>query len=275
MRLQRKQLHYPMENSPMKIYSIAVFFCAMVLVSCGSSRRIATDGNVDKRVTAKQLIKENIKRDAKFNTLQARVKIEIIQDNKEQSHNVTLRMERGKVIWINAFLNLARAKITPEKVQFYDKINNQYFDGDYTLLSDLLGVELNFDQVQSLLIGEPIFNLKDNEYVISNNETSYILAPKSQNTLYELFLLFSPSHFKMDSQQLAQPLKNRFLQLDYTNYQEVSNEVLPQNLKIIAVEDSEELNIKLEYRSVSINEGLRFPFNIPSGFEEITFDDEN
>jgi len=242
-------------------------------ISCKSARSVVANGEIDNKLTSKQLIRENGKNDASFKTLQAKVKIDIIDGLKESSYSLSMRMEKDKTIWISATLGLARAMITPDRVQFYDKINNQYFDGDYKLLSDLLGVELNFDKVQSLLIGEPLFNLKDDTYVISNNEASYILQPKNQNSILELFLLFNPSHFKMDSQQLLQPSKKRFLQIDYTGYQDVDKQILPQNIKIIAVEDSEELNVMMEYKSVSINEEVRFPFNIPSGFDEIILDD--
>jgi outer membrane biogenesis lipoprotein LolB len=247
---------------------IACFFLVLG-ISCTSARSIVANGEIYSKLTAKQLIKENGKQDARFKTLQAKVKIGIIDGLKESSYTLNLRMEKDKTIWLSATLGLARAMITPDRVQFYDKINNQYFDGDYKLLSDLLGVELNFEKVQSLLIGESLFDLKEDTYVISNNEASYILQPKNQNALLELFLLFNPSHFKMDSQQLMQPLKKRFLQIDYTGYQEVDKEILPQNIKIIAVEDSEELNVLMEYKSVSVNEEVRFPFRIPSGFEEI------
>nr|WP_321221238.1 DUF4292 domain-containing protein [uncultured Psychroserpens sp.] len=254
----------------MNIIKIGVACIFLMLgVACKSSQSIVANGKIDTKLTAKQLIRENGKRDAKFNTLQAKVKIDIIDGLKESSYTINLRMERDKTIWLNATLGLARAMITPDRVQFYDKINDQYFDGDYKLLSDLLGVELNFDKVQSLLIGESLYNLKDDTYVISNDETSYILQPKNQNALLELFLLFNPSHFKMDSQQLLQPLKKRFLQIDYTGYQEVEKQILPQTVKIIAVEDSEELNVLMEYKSVTVNEEVRFPFKIPSGFEEI------
>ena len=245
----------------------------MLGISCNSARSIVANGTVDSKLTSKQLIKENGKREGKFKTLQAKVKIDIIDDLKASGYTLNLRMEKDKTIWLSATLGLARAMITPDRVQFYDKINNQYFDGDYKLLSDLLGVELNFKKVQSLLIGESLFDLKDDTYVISNNEASYILQPKNQNALLELFLLLNPSHFKMDSQQLLQPLKKRFLQIDYTGYQQVDKEVLPQTVKIIAVEDREELNVLMEYKSVSINEEVRFPFKIPSGFEEIILDD--
>lgn len=258
----------------MKILKIGLVCIGIALsTSCKSARSVVAKGEVNEKLSARQLIKENTRQDARFKTLQAKVKIDIIQDLKESSYTVNLRMAKDKTIWISATLGLARAMITPDSVKFYDKINNQYFDGDYELLSNLLGIDLNFDKVQSLLIGESLYNLKDDTYIISTNEESYILQPKDQNALLELFLLFNPSHYKMDSQQLLQPLKKRFLQIDYLKYQEVEKEILPQNIKIIAVEESEELNVVMEYKSVSVNQDLRFPFRIPSGFEEIILED--
>ncbi|WP_323787393.1 DUF4292 domain-containing protein [Psychroserpens sp.] len=257
----------------MKIIKLSILLLVCLAISCKSARTIASSGEIDNTISAKQLIKENTKQDSKFKTLQARVKIDYTQDLQEQGYTVNLRMEKDKTIWISATLGLARAMITPNEVSFYDKINNQYFKGDYTLLSNLLGVELNFKKVQSLLLGESLFNLKDGKYIASTNDKSYILQPKEQAVLLELFLLLNPSHFKMDSQQLMQPLKKRFLQVDYLAYQDVDKEILPKDIKIMAVENNEEVIIAMEYKSVSLNEEVRFPFKIPSGFKEIILDD--
>ena len=253
-------------------FSVVVFLIGLTF-SCKSARTVANSGKISNTISAKQLIKENSRQDSKFKTLQARVKIDYTQDLQEQGYTVNLRMEKDKTIWISATLGLARAMITPEEVSFYDKINNQYFKGDYALLSNLLGVELNFKKVQSLLLGESLFNLKDGKYIASANDKSYILQPKEQTALLELFLLLNPSHFKMDSQQLMQPLKKRFLQVDYLAYQDVDKEILPKDIKIIAVENNDEVIIAMEYKSVSLNEDVRFPFKIPSGFKEIILDD--
>jgi hypothetical protein len=96
------------------------------------------------------------------------------------------------------------------------------------------------------------------------------LEPKKQQAVLELFFLLNPSHFKMDSQQLYQPLKRRILEIDYKSYQKVNKQILPENLKIIAVEDTDQVTIEMEYRSVSLNGDLHFPFKIPSGFKEIS-----
>ena len=73
----------------------------------------------------------------------------------------------------------------------------------------------------------------------------------------------------MDSLQMYQQLEKRMLQVDYASYQEVNKQVLPQNIRIVATEDSDEVAITMEFKSVSLNEEVRFPFNIPSGYKEI------
>ena len=258
----------------MKALKFGVLILLITSLGCKSTKGVSNSGNLNNDLSVKQIIRENSKKNAKFKKLQTKVKIEFTQDNKAQGYTVNLRMEKDKTIWISATLGLARAMITPDKVRFYDKINNQYFDGDYALLSNLLGIELDFNKVQSLLLGESIFNLKNDTYIASTNEASYVLQPKEQRVLLELFLLLNPAHFKMDSQQLYQPLKKRFLQIDYMSYQEVERQILPKNMKIIAVEDTEEVLIDMEFKSISLNQDLRFPFRIPSGFKEIVLANE-
>jgi outer membrane biogenesis lipoprotein LolB len=254
----------------MKLIRILVLILTVVAFGCKSTKSITSKGKLNANMTAKELIWENQTQKARFKTLQAKVKIEYTQDERSEGYTVNLRMEKDKIIWINSVLGLARVMITPDRVSFYDKINNQYFDGDYRLLSDLLGIDLDFKKVESLLLGESIYNLEVDKYKLSTQENSYVLEPKKQQAVLELFFLLNPSHFKMDSQQLYQPLKRRILEIDYKSYQKVNKQILPENLKIIAVEDTDQVTIEMEYRSVSLNGDLHFPFKIPSGFKEIS-----
>lgn len=73
----------------------------------------------------------------------------------------------------------------------------------------------------------------------------------------------------MDSLQLFQQLRKRILQVDYKSYQEIDKQVLPKDIRIIAVEDADEVSITMEFKSISLNEEVRFPFNIPAGYKEI------
>ena len=245
---------------------------ALLLVfafNCKSAKSVIASGTASDKLSAKQVIKQHQKNDANFKTMNARVAIDLIQGEKEQGHTFSLRMEKDKVIWLSASFGVARMMITPEKVRFYNKLDNEYFDGDYKLLSDFVGVDLDYMKVQNILLGQAIYSLKDNPYNVSVSGNSYALNPKDQNALLELFYLINPSHFKMDSLQMYQQLEKRMLQVDYASYQEVNKQVLPQNIRIVATEDSDEVAITMEFKSVSLNEEVRFPFNIPSGYKEI------
>lgn len=248
---------------------LLTFALLFFLVSCKSTKNVIESGKASEKLSAKQVIRQHQKNDAEFKTLQGRVKIDITQNQKEQGSTFNLRIEKDKVIWLSAKLGLARMMITPQKVSFYNKLDNEYFDGDYELLSDFVGVELDFYKVQNILLGQAIFDLKDQPHTVSVNENSYALQPKDQNALLELFYLVNPSHFKMDSLQLFQQLKKRILQVDYASYQEIDKQVLPKDIRIIAVENADEVSIKMEFKSMTLNEDVRFPFRIPAGYKEI------
>jgi len=249
--------------------SFTIILIFVWAIGCKSSKTVASgDANFD--LTAKQVIRENSKNQANFRTLASRVKINVVDGSREHNYTVNLKIEKDKKILLSSTpISVVKALITPEKVSFYNKLDNTYFDGDYAYLSNLLGTELNFTKVQNLLLGEAIFNLKDGKFDLSKSEESYILQPKDLDELFEIFFLINPAHFKLDSQQLTQVEESRFLQIDYLKYQKANRQTLPERIKIIALEQTDELTIDLEYKSLSLNEDLRFPFKIPSGYDEI------
>jgi len=251
------------------LLKIASFALILICFGCKSAKNISSANGLDNKLSSKHIIKEHTKNEADFKTLQARVKVEYIQGDMSQGHSINLRMEKDKVIWLSATLGIVRAKITPSKVSFYNKLDRTYFDGDFSLISDLLGTELNFDNLQSLLLGDSLFNLYSDNYVVGIHDKSYVLEPKEQHDLFKIFLLMNPAHFKMDSQQLSQSLKNRKLQIDYKDYQNIDKQILPRKISITALEEAYKTMINMEFKSITLDADLRFPFRIPSGFKEI------
>lgn len=248
--------------------SFALILLTMVVSGCKGSKTLVSNGEINTKLTAKQLIKNSTKANTDFTTLVGKLKLEYIQKGKSDGTTVSFRMEKDKTIWMSK-LGIAKVLITPTRVAFYNKWDNTYFDGDFAYLSGLLGTDLDFDKVQNMLLGQSLFNLDDDKYDISANDKSYILQPKKQRDLFELFLFVNPSHFKMDSQEIAQPKDKRILHIDYLTYQKVDNKTLPERTKILAIEDKDQLEINLELKSVALNEDVRFPFTIPSGYKKI------
>lgn len=241
---------------------------AFLVFNCKSAKTV-TGGDANIKLNTKQLLKESAKTVANFNTLQGKLKIDYNQDEKEQSYTVSFRAKKDEVLWISAPFAVVKALITPEKVSFYNKLDNTYFDGDYAYLSDILGTDLDFEKVQNLLFGEPIFKLDAETYEATFNDEAYVIQPKQQRALFEIFFLLDPVYFKLKSQQISQPKAFRHLQIDYLAFQNVDKQMLPERIKMFAVEANKETIIELEFKGITLNEDLSFPYKIPSGFKEI------
>ncbi len=166
-------------------------------------------------------------------------------------------------------LGIVKAYITPNRVSFYNKLQNEYFDGDFSYLSNLLGTELDFEKVQNLLLGQALLDLKEEKYDISATEENYQLKPRKVAEIFKTMFHIEPNNFKMATQQLSQPTNKRLLQINYKNYQKIDKRVLPNEIGIVAINKTVKNTIAIEYRNIEFNRPLNFPYKIPKGFEEI------
>ncbi|WP_378186004.1 DUF4292 domain-containing protein [Aquimarina sp. W85] len=249
------------------------FLCIVLIITSSCKSTAGMDGGTVKRLKSKKVIDNHYNSTFNFNTLNARVKINYKDDKQSVSPNVTLRMERDKKIWLSAKIlgiTLAKALITPNRVQYYEKINGTYFDGNFKMLSKWLGTELDYDKVQQLLLGQSLFDLSKDTYEVTVVDQGYQLKPKKELALFNRLFLIAPENFKMKLQLLAQPLEKRSLSVLYNTYQTVGGQDFPKEIVIKASQDQEQTLIKLDYRSVDYNANVSFPFSIPTGYEEVT-----
>jgi len=248
------------------IYSM---FIGLLLVGCKSTKTLQSSGLLDSRMSVKQIVKNHDKFQSKFTTLQGRLKVEYVQGDRSETHTLTLRMGYDNTIWVNAFLNMMRVKITPDRVRFFNKLDKTYFDGDYALISELLGTNLGFENLQNLLLGEAVFDINPKEFKKLKHASAYKLTPKKSNPLFELLYIINPVYFKLDAQQLSQSLKQNTLNIKYQSYQKIHGIVIPESLSIKAINTDEQTTLNLNIKSVILDQPLRFPFKIPKGFKAI------
>ncbi|NER13210.1 DUF4292 domain-containing protein [Leptobacterium flavescens] len=247
---------------------VVLMALALGLQSCKTNKRIVEEGTAD-RLPVKTIIRNHDDNKLDFKTIRGRIKIEFDDGYQSQSHNLSFRMEKDKAIWLSATLSLAKAYITPTRVSFYNKLQNEFFDGDFSYLSNLLGTELDFNKVQNMLLGEAIFDLKDEKYRASVVNNNYQLKPSREFDLFKRLFLIEPSNYKMSLQQISQPEVNRVLNIDYKAYQKVENKVFPERIVITAEEADSKVKIEIDYRNVEFNQRVSFPYKIPKGFKEI------
>ncbi|MCM4167935.1 hypothetical protein KCTC52924_01245 [Arenibacter antarcticus] len=258
-----------MGNRKIKLQNWAVVVVMITLLFSCKSTSLVTNGVIDENISARSVIRNHYYSQLNFKTLSGRMKIDYSDGSSSQSVNVSFRMEKDKAVWLSAPLGIVKAYITPKRVTFYNKLDNEYFDGDFSYLSQLLGTELDFEKVQNLLLGEALFDLRDGKYTVDISNNNYQLKPKKSEDLFKTLFQIEPSNFRMATQQLSQPWKNRMLEINYKNYQKVSSWILPNKIEILTQDREHTNNIEIEYRNMEFNRALNFPYNIPNGFKEI------
>lgn len=243
----------------------------LLIVGCKSTKTV-TDVGLDGNLSVRNIIRNHYKNELQFETLRGRIRIDYNDGRSTQSLGVSFRMQRNKAIWISAPLGVVKAYITPERVSFYNKLEQEYFDGDFVYLSRIVGTDLDFQKVQNILFGQALFDLRAGDYQAQLNEKFYQLQPETAQDLFETLFHIEPQHFKLASQQLSQPWKKRLLQIRYLNYKELDNNIIPSEIGITAIDTDERTQIGIEYRNLELNKPLNFPYRIPKGYDEIVLD---
>lgn len=249
--------------------TIYILFTSALLISCKAK---IIEGSTAIAMSSKSIIKNHYENEFDKKTINARMKAVYEDQNNLQNITIKLRLEKDSVIWMSGTMlgiPLAKIMITPTKVLFYEKLNKTYFEGDFALLSDFLGTDVDFKIIQNLLIGQTILYLKEQKYSAKVQGDTYMLVPKKQEKLFDILFWINPVNFKVNKQEVRQPDVQKRLTVDYTEYQKIKDEVFPRLINITAVDKTDRTFIDIEYKSVEFDKKLNFPFKIPQGYQEI------
>ena len=252
-------------------HSLYILTVLLIFSACGPGKQVASREEL-KPMDVSKIIQTHENASPSFETMASRIMVTYEDEKKLQSMTVSLRMQRDEKIWIKASLlgiTIAKVLITPDRVSYYEKITNTFFDGDFSLLSDWLGTEIDYDKAQAILLGQSIFSLDKRGYTSSVMQNTYRLLPKKQpeNFIHTLFL--SPENFKVVSGTLSQPKDKRNLRIKYGDYQQIDGQFYPSDITINSTDEYSMTKIEVVYRKIDLNVNVSFPFTIPQGYDEI------
>lgn len=256
----------------MKHYFKIVILILLALTSCKSKKSL-TDMDIIENISTKKIISNHYDNNFNQKTVNANLNAKYSDSKMSTSINIKLRIEMDKTIWMSATklgFPLAKVKITPNRVSYYEKLKGTYFDGDFSLLSEWLGTELDYEKVQNILLGQAVLNLKKEKYDSKIDNRLYQLSPKKENELFGILFFMNPENFKLNRQEITNQEKQQMLSVSYANYKDIKGEQFPENINIRATDHQKLTTINIEYKSVEFNEELTFPFEIPNGYKKIS-----
>ena len=249
--------------------SILSAFLIVFLIGCKSKQSVAT-ASANENTEVSKVIKGHYKNEHDFTTLNIRANAKYEDEKQSHSMNADIRIKKDDIIWINIkFLGIpmAKAMITPTKVSYYEKINNTYFEGDFSMLSNWLGTDLDFNKVQNLFLGKAIDDLTKDKWVSEVVEKMFKLSlPNSSDIAKEFY--FEGANYLLKKETISQSSQNRNLEIRYPSYKEQKGMFLPNEINIKA-EQKDKITIDIEYKNTTFNENLSYPYSVPSGYTAV------
>jgi len=256
-----------------KHFAFALFF---LFVACKSKKK-DTNFTLDSSISVKEITDKYV--------TQNQLNFQTIRINGKTSYslfniNLDIRIQKDEIIWISAkapFVgNVAKIKITPNKVSYYSHYFKEYFQGDYIFLSNLLGIELDFQKVQNLLLGRTIYELDSEKFNLEIENNHYQLLTKKNNLYVRCF--FEPKYFNLTKQLIQQPKNQRKVSVEYFKYRAENNINIPYSLLFYFTEnnknnpnDRQETTFEVEYKTIDFDTKISFPYEIPQGYKKLEY----
>ena len=203
-------------------------------------------------------------------------------DDRKQNFSGQFRIRYDSLIWCSITvmnIEVARVMVTPDSVKVLNRLSKKYFASNLDYLNNQLNTDIDFDMLQSLILGNDIpyyetdnFHLevrkdiyqlstigrgKLRKYIKTDDDLSKVLIQKiniDKNT-YRIT--------KQNLKQLRNP--NKKVVARYSDFKDVDG-LFPTAIefKFIGVKN---IIINFNFSKVEKDNPLRFPFKIPSKYE--------
>lgn len=251
-------------------YFLVLFLLVFSTVGCKSKKGLF-EGKASKDLATLKIIENHYELNNDYSTVYIRANAKYKDNKQSLGFSAEIKIQKDEKILVSIrFLGYTMAKglITPTEVKYYEKNGSNYFEGDYTTLSNWLGTDLDFYKVQNMLIGQAMDDLRKGKYSNAIEDRFYKLEDTIDKINKKSFF-FESSKFLLKKQEIEQVAKNRKLKVSYPHHKEYKEGILPLNILIEALQDNQKNTISLDYNTVSFNESLSFPYSVPDGYERI------
>jgi hypothetical protein len=252
--------------------------------SCRSTRK--TIKEPIKEEGAEYLFAKLKESELKFEWFSAKFSLDMVIDKKKNSFRGQIRMRKDSAIWVSFSpalgIEMARLLITNDSIKFINRINKTYFVGDYYYVNQFLGTNVDYDVLQSILLGNDLTYYEDGKFRVSYDSKEYHLVTAGRSKLkkyvqtrddaervYIQNIYLNPETFKITKMKIKELTKeSRKLDAFYDDFQKVNEQLFPQHLMFEITADNPIL-VDVIYNKINLDSEQAFPFKISSKYDRI------
>ena len=172
-----------------------------------------------------------------------------------------------------------RLMITQDSVKMINRLNDTYFVGNYEFVNKFLNTNIDFDLLQSFLLGNDL-QFYDNgkfraavdhgEYKLSTDERRKLKKfVKNSSENLKVFIQniwLDPVSFKITHADVKEIGKDNIkLESVYDGFETIEGQLFPRKMHYTIKADNT-IKVKADFSKMGINVPQQFPFKIPSNY---------
>lgn len=218
------------------------------------------------------LVEEMKESEYDFTTLSAKASVDIYNGDKRSTIRASLRMRKDSAIWINfSYIGFAGARvlITRDSVKMINYRESKYLLSDLDYVNNLLKIDIDFETIQSLLIGNSTsFDIDDDEKLrTAIDKNRYFLSSMKKRQLRRG--LPEKRLDKLERKQEKNPERERYFKKQERKEEKYDEQVYSiwidvKTSKILKAMIKDFLNEKeliADYQDFRDDEGQLFPYS--------------
>lgn len=273
---------------------ILVFWIALVsvLYSCKSSKKIAEEPKkeiVAPTSSVQELINLLKKNELQFDWINGKFSCDATIDDSKNSFTVSMRIRKDSAIWMSISpalgIEVARTLVTKDTVKFMNRLNSSYFIGDYNYINKLLHADLDYELVQSLLVGNSVSFYEDADKLTSTiDEEKFLLSTIRKRKIRRIeknkevnesaqSIWLDPTLNKISRLLLYDATTNRAFRADFKQFEKVDSTFFP-HLVDYSIKAEKNVSFVIDYSKIQLNKAQTFPFSIPEKYEKIIYQEK-
>ena len=208
-----------------------------------------------------------------FDYFQTRTKVRYAEGDKQINGNAHIRIKKDSLIWFSVSpsigLEATRVMITKDTAIVINRMDKEYYIFNFKEISRYFNFEIDFDLIQSILLGNLAIPIDD--YTQVAKESNYYLVKQKSGPLdIQSYVLVENK--KIETVLINEEKTSNFMTLKYSEFKETGSYLFPKvcqvNLTYKAKKGPLVTSINLQHNKAEISDKpLKFPFNIPSKYE--------
>lgn len=294
-------------------YYIILISVMLFLSACRSSKGTTEMKEPPKDRSASYLLKRYERNKFDYDWVGMKIDADFVTMGESQGFKASIRMKKDSVIWISISpalgIEVFRILITPDSLKYLSKIpdNKFYYIGTSASLSELAKIELDFDMLQDILIGNAIGLEKDEgKFRTSVDGFNYLLTSKYKRKVKRVVgiddrrlsptdtIVVNPndpryqrslrradedelivSRYWLDSENFRMVrsvfndlVNQRAIDISYSDFKEEGEQYYPSRCVIKLAEAAKQEELSFKTTKLVTDKTYDFPFEIPEGFEK-------